>query len=191
MGFMLLTRMGLIKPMSTLDPQLRSRRTFVLVRQVLLILPLLVLAVTPSVAQAQDSQQLNTNRDRTSRITQRKPSAAFQGSSGWLSELNLSPNQTRRLQAISQQYQPQIDQRQQNLRQLRAELQDLLSSNASSSQIREKHRQVEALQQEVRQLNFESMLSMREVLTPEQRLQFEAHMRDRKPGFRGRYLNRN
>jgi Spy/CpxP family protein refolding chaperone len=61
-----------------------------------------------------------------------------------------------------------------------------MASTASQNQIREKYRQVETLKQQVADIKFESMLAMREVLTPEQRRQFA----ERKQNRWGNYRNR-
>jgi Spy/CpxP family protein refolding chaperone len=156
----------------------------VFARQWLLILSI-VLGL-PSMAQAQGMPCLENHCDRRDWVAQ-QPN--LNREPPWLKSLNLSPNQQRRMQAISQLYRPQIDQRKQMLLQLKAELQGLMASDASAAQIREKHNQVESLAQEIRQLRFESILSMREVLTPEQRRQFDAYMRDRKPNRRSHHFS--
>jgi Spy/CpxP family protein refolding chaperone len=101
-------------------------------------------------------------------------------------ELNLTPEQTQQIEAIQNQYQDQISQRRQAVRQARQELVELMASTASQNQIREKYRQVETLKQQVADIKFESMLAMREVLTPEQRRQFA----ERKQNRWGNYRNR-
>jgi len=93
-----------------------------------------------------------------------------------IQELNLTPEQTQRLQAIQNQYQEQVSQRRQAARQARQELFDLMAGTASESQVREKYRQVETLKQQAEDVKFSSLLAMREVLTPEQRRQFAERM---------------
>lgn len=94
-------------------------------------------------------------------------------------ELNLTPEQTQQMQEIQNQYQDQIAQRRQAVRQARQELLELMAGTASASQVREKYRQVETLEQQVAQIRFDNMLAMREVLTPEQRRQFAERMQKR------------
>jgi Spy/CpxP family protein refolding chaperone len=55
-----------------------------------------------------------------------------------------------------------------------------MNSTASASQIRSKNQQVEELQQQLQKLRFESMLEMREVMTPEQRAKFVQLMQQRR-----------
>lgn len=101
------------------------------------------------------------------------------GKAQLLQELNLTPEQTQRIEAIQNQYRDQISQRKQAARQAEQELRDLLAGTASTEQIREKYRQVEALKQEAAQVRFDSTLAMRDVLTPEQRRQFAERMQNR------------
>lgn len=108
------------------------------------------------------------------------------GKAQLIQELNLTPDQTQRLQAIRDQDQDQISQRKQAARQARQELVDLMAGTASESQVREKYRQVEALKQQAEDARFDSLLAMREVLTPEQRRQFAERMQE----HRGDHENR-
>lgn len=101
-------------------------------------------------------------------------------------ELNLTPEQVQKVQAIRDQSKDEIAQRRQAVVQARQELQDLMASTASADQIREKHRQVETLGQQVMDLKFEQMLAIREVLTPEQRRQAASLMQKRREDFRNR-----
>lgn len=108
----------------------------------------------------------------------------------WIGELNLSQDQIQRIQQIHNQYKDRMSQSVQSLRQGQQELQTMMAGTASQDQLRDKHRQVEALDQQVRQLRFESMLAMREVLTPEQRRQFAQRMQNQPRGMRNRPGNR-
>jgi Spy/CpxP family protein refolding chaperone len=76
------------------------------------------------------------------------------------------------------------------MRQARQEVVELMAGTASESQIREKYRQVETLQQQVSNIRFDSMLVMPEVLTPEQRRQFTEQKQNRWRSYRNREMNR-
>jgi Spy/CpxP family protein refolding chaperone len=67
-----------------------------------------------------------------------------------MQELNLTSEQTQKIQAIRTQYKDQIAQRHQAFLQAKRELKDLMIGTASEDQVREKHSQVEALEQQVR-----------------------------------------
>ena len=107
-----------------------------------------------------------------------------------MQELDLTPEQQQNLQAIRAQYKDQINQRQQDLRQASQELRSLMISDADTNQIRAKHQQVQQLRQQLEELNFESMLAMREVLTPEQRREFGQLMEQRRGEDRNQGRNR-
>jgi Spy/CpxP family protein refolding chaperone len=98
----------------------------------------------------------------------------------WLAELNLSAEQVQQVQAISRQSQSQLVEHRQRLRQAQEQLRLLLEGAASNAQVRNQHRQVQLLRQQVSDLQFERLLSIREVLTPEQRRQFAVQMRNRR-----------
>lgn len=114
-----------------------------------------------------------------------------EGRPDWINQLNLSPEQVQRLRVISQQFRPQIQQRKQALNQLRADLRSMMSGAGSGAELRDKYRQIEVLQQEIRRIHFDSILAMREILTPEQRRQVEIYMRNRYQGGRRIHRHRN
>ncbi|HLO49426.1 MAG TPA: Spy/CpxP family protein refolding chaperone [Kamptonema sp.] len=95
-------------------------------------------------------------------------------------KLNLTADQKQKIQTIRNQYQGQITQRREAMRQSQQELMSLMSGTASESQIREKHRQVLAQGQQMAEMQFEVMLAMRQVLTPEQRRQLAQMMQERR-----------
>lgn len=101
-------------------------------------------------------------------------------------KLNLTADQKQKMQAIRNQYQGQITQRREAMRKSRQELMNMMSGTASESQIREKHRQVLADGQRMAELQFDIMLAMREVLTPEQRRQLAQLMQERRENVTNR-----
>jgi periplasmic protein CpxP/Spy len=113
----------------------------------------------------------------------------LQGKRGkWLQELNLSPDQLKQLQAVRQQYDGQLSQKAQSLKQARQEMVQLMAGTATDQELRTKFDQIEALHQDVTKLRFESMLAMRSVLTPEQRQQFAQKMQQQRQGMRDRMM---
>ncbi len=86
-------------------------------------------------------------------------------------DLNLKQDQVQKIQAIRNQYKDKTAQPRQALKQADQELQALMATTASEDEIREKYLQVENLKQQVQSLQFDQMLAIREVLTPEQRSQ--------------------
>jgi periplasmic protein CpxP/Spy len=95
-------------------------------------------------------------------------------------ELNLSPDQIQRLQQVRKNSQGKTKESRQALRTAKQELTQLLQGNASSDQIRQKRQQVQSLQQEVADSNFENTLAIREILTPEQRVKLQQLLQQRR-----------
>ena len=91
----------------------------------------------------------------------------------YIQRYQVTSEQVERLRMIENQYSGRIGQFLQQLNQAQRELIELVVGTASSSQIRERERQFEALQIQAAQVYFDEFLEIREVLTPEQRRQFD------------------
>ncbi|HEY9668793.1 MAG TPA: Spy/CpxP family protein refolding chaperone [Coleofasciculaceae cyanobacterium] len=89
-----------------------------------------------------------------------------------MDRLDLTSEQKQKLRTIYSQYKDQISQRKQAVRQSTRELRTLMVSTASTNEIRAKYQEVQALRQQLDSSSFESMLAMRDVLTPAQRNEF-------------------
>ena len=63
-------------------------------------------------------------------------------------------------------------------------MRSLLASNASEEQLRKQHQNIQGLRQQLGNNRFETMLQVREILTPEQRTQM-AELMEQKRGRRG------
>ncbi len=97
-----------------------------------------------------------------------------------VTELNLSRDQIQRLQQLRRNSRGKTKERRQTLQLAKQELNQLLQGNASSDQIRQKRQQVQALQREIADANFENTLAIREILTPEQRVKLQQIMEQRR-----------
>ena len=93
-----------------------------------------------------------------------------------LHQLNLTSNQEEQIKRIHHQYRQQIIKKRSNLTILQQQLSDLMVGTEPVELIRAKNRQLVDLRQEIGQLRFESMLSTREILTPQQRQKFREIM---------------
>ena len=87
----------------------------------------------------------------------------------WLRELNLSADQVQKIQAIRDQYHARLSEQRRAVQQAQQELQQLMDSNASAEQVRQKFDQVQSLKRRLGETRMDSMLAIRAVLTPEQR----------------------
>jgi periplasmic protein CpxP/Spy len=120
-----------------------------------------------------------------------RPNRPGAGKEGRLFEkLNLTADQKQKMQVIRDRYKDQISQRMQAVRQARQELETMISGTVNVSQIRDKHRQIMGLRQQLEEVRFESMLAMREVLTSEQRNQLSQLMQQRREAAKNRMQNR-
>ncbi len=88
-------------------------------------------------------------------------------------ELNLSREQIQKLQQLRKNAQGKTKERRQILQIAKQELNQLIQGNASANQIRQKRQQVQSLQREIADTNFEKTLAIREILTPEQRVKLQ------------------
>ncbi|WP_293247838.1 MULTISPECIES: Spy/CpxP family protein refolding chaperone [unclassified Microcoleus] len=105
-------------------------------------------------------------------------------------KLNLSADQKQKMQAVRDRYKDQVSERMQAIRQARQELETMMSSSTTNtSQMRDKHRQIMGLRQQLEEVQFEGMLAMRELLTPEQRSQFSQMMQQRRETAKTRRQN--
>lgn len=95
-------------------------------------------------------------------------------------ELNLSRAQIQRLHQLQKNSQGQNKERHRALQIAKQELTQLIQGNGSSDQIRQKRQQVQTLQREIADTNFEHTLAIREILTPEQRVKLQQVMEQRR-----------
>jgi periplasmic protein CpxP/Spy len=95
-------------------------------------------------------------------------------------ELNLSRDQIQQLQILRKNSQVKTKERRQTLQTAKQELKQLIQGNASSDQIRQKRQQVQSLQREIADTNFEYTLAIRELLSIEQRVKLQQIMEQRR-----------
>jgi Spy/CpxP family protein refolding chaperone len=87
----------------------------------------------------------------------------------WLSSLNLTGEQKEEIKTIKQQAQEDRDNLEPELKAAKEKMRSLFDGNATIDELRVQHQQLESLEQQARNQRFETMLQIREVLTPEQR----------------------
>lgn len=104
-----------------------------------------------------------------------------------IEELNLTSEQQQQMQGIKARYEPQMVQLREEIQTERQKLQTMMTGSESTENIRAQHQTIANLNQRMRSLGFESMMEMRQVLTPEQRQQFAQMMNQR----RGQYSGQN
>lgn len=113
-----------------------------------------------------------------------------------LEELNLTESQRQELGEIRTKYERDITQIRRSLLDERQALKDIVSGNASKTELREQYQKLQISQLELWDLHFESMLEMRDILDLQQRQKFvelmgkHHHKNHRKQGKRHFYPNR-
>ncbi|MEM1169115.1 MAG: Spy/CpxP family protein refolding chaperone [Cyanobacteria bacterium P01_H01_bin.35] len=95
-------------------------------------------------------------------------------------QLNLTETQTQKIIAIRNQNQQEIRQSLQDLRNAQEELNTMITGKENDNQLRKKHSEVLQLRQELAELQFNTLLKIREVLTPEQLQQWSKLMQQRR-----------
>ncbi len=86
-----------------------------------------------------------------------------------LMELDLTPEQSEQIETIRQQSQADTEPLRQEFQQAHEQMRSLLAGNANSDELRQQHQQIQTLHQQLGDRRFETMLEVREILTPEQR----------------------
>ncbi|MGD1701084.1 Spy/CpxP family protein refolding chaperone [Dapis sp. BLCC M229] len=95
-------------------------------------------------------------------------------------QLNLTEEQTEKIIAIRNQNQQEIRQSLQDLRNAQEELNTMITGRETDNQLRKKHGEVLNLRQELAELQFNTLLKIREVLTPEQLQEWSKLMQQRR-----------
>ncbi|WP_094670822.1 Spy/CpxP family protein refolding chaperone [Hydrocoleum sp. CS-953] len=95
-------------------------------------------------------------------------------------QLNLSDEQTKKIIGIREENQQEIRQSLQNLRNVQEELNTMITGKGNDNQLRKKHSEVLQLRQELAELQFNTLLKIREVLTPQQLQQWSKLMQQRR-----------
>ena len=99
-------------------------------------------------------------------------------------QLNLTQEQADKIVGIRQQHQQKITQSLEKLRGLQEELNQMIITNNTDNQLRQKHGEVLQLRKELSELQFNTILKIREVLTPEQLQQWSKLMQQRRESLK-------
>ena len=95
-------------------------------------------------------------------------------------QLNLSADQAKQIQALRKDEKVDMKQKRIALRQQREKLKEMLASDASESDVRQAFQGIQSAQKDLAQEQFDKMLAIRKLLTPEQRKKFaEIHHKRR------------
>jgi Spy/CpxP family protein refolding chaperone len=103
-----------------------------------------------------------------------------------IEQLDLSEEQAEQIRAIREQSRAANEDLFEEVQQAREQMQSLLSSGASNAELEQQHERMQALHQQMGDRRFQTMLQIREVLTPEQQQQLAELMEQRREQFGGR-----
>jgi periplasmic protein CpxP/Spy len=160
----------------------------------------LLLAVAAAVLVPVGGVVLTQSILHTAAIAQSTPATGDQGTPArgdrgkrgwgekWQEQLNLSADQKAQIKQIRDQAKSDSQSLRQQMRTAFEKQQSLMAGNASDDQIRQQHREVQALRQQAADRRFDTMLKIRQILTPEQRAkaaQMRKEHRGRHHGGRG------
>lgn len=103
------------------------------------------------------------------------PSAARAAATSRMGELNLSNEQTAAIVEMRRQWKTDEEKKvKDELKAARQELNEVMSASASADEAKKKFQAVQALYIQLQTIKFEKSLQIREILSPEQRLKFQA-----------------
>ena len=146
----------------------------------LLISPLAVNAVslnseTNNLAESRPALRISERSPVTQLVRnnfhQGKRRGGYGGMKQVLEQLNLTPEQSQQIEAIHERFHSDNETLYQEMRTNHQQLRSLLASDASEEQLRQQHQNIQGLRQQLGNNRFETMLQVREILTPEQRTQ--------------------
>lgn len=91
---------------------------------------------------------------------------------GLFQQLDLTTQQQQQIKQIHLQYQQKIINQKQNITRLQQQLSDMMVGTEPIELLKAKNLQLSALRSKMESLHFDSMLAIREILTPQQRQKF-------------------
>jgi len=156
-----------------------------------LTLTVSALLIVPTSINAAESYQTNLDRGIENmglyaQRAKRGKSDRGQKMERMLQQLNLTSEQSQQIEAIKERSQTNMEGLREQAKVQKEEMQTLLASDASTEEIREQQQEAQNLRQQLDSNRFETMLEIREILTPEQR----ARMLELRESHRGRRSNR-
>jgi periplasmic protein CpxP/Spy len=98
----------------------------------------------------------------------------------WQEQLNLSTDQKAQIKQIRDQERSASEGLRQQMKAAAEKQKSLMTGNATDDQLRQQHREIQALRQQVSERRFDTMLKIRQVLTPEQRVKAAQLMQERR-----------
>jgi protein CpxP len=158
-----------------------------LLRRFSLITALLLLSLTLPQITA-DSQAQTPYLKQANPSLAPKPLPSMGGE--MLQELDLTETQRQQIATIQQKYATDLQLGHSQLQSAYNELRQMMIGTAPDADIRAKHQEIGIMRQDLADLRLESMLEVREVLTPDQRQEFANLMDERRQMWHDRHSAR-
>ena len=157
-------------------------------RRVSLIMALMVLSLasTVTVAKSNSSNESQLSAPTENLLVQNSSRRRGRRGGRIIEELNLTSEQQEQLRGIRSQQREQLQALREQVRDSRQKMNEMIGGTATEEEIRAQHNKIRQLHQQIEEIRFESLLEMREVLTPQQRSQFTQLMEQRRQNFRQR-----
>lgn len=99
-----------------------------------------------------------------------------------MEQLDLSSEQSAKIQEIHAQARAEMEGLHEQVKSAHEQMRSLLASDASPQQLRQQHQRLQNLRQQAANRRFETMLAVRQELTPQQRTQMAELMQQRHQG---------
>ena len=136
----------------------------------LLILPLGTFAATPN-RDNNAQESITTTTEIAQHMRHGKRGERSDRLNKMLQQLDLSSGQSEQIEAIKEQSKTSGEALHEQMQTQHQEMRSLLNSDATSAQLTQQHQQLQDLRQQLGDRRFETMLQVREILTPEQRVE--------------------
>ncbi len=149
----------------------------------LLISPLAVNAISLNA----ETNKLSESRSPETQLAHGRRRGGYGGMQKLLEQIDLTTEQSQKIDAIQEQFRSDNETLFQEMRTNHQEMRSLLASDASDQQLRQQHQKIQDLRQQLGTNRFETMLQIREILTPQQRTQMAELMEQ----YKGRRSNPN
>jgi periplasmic protein CpxP/Spy len=162
-------------------------RIFLAVTGALLIFPLSTYAAESN--QNQKTNQVQEQNSMTKIAQHSRHGKKGEGMQRVLQQLDLTPEQLQQIEVIQEKSKNQSQALHQQMQTQHDEMRSLLASDATPEQLQQQHQQAQDIHQQLDDNRFETMLQIREILTPEQRTQM-AELMAQRPERRGNSLDR-
>ena len=158
-----------------------NRYMIPIIATALLISPLAVNAVSFN----GESNRIAESRSPVTQLAHGRRRGGYGGVKKLLEQIDLTPEQSQKIDAIHEQFHSDNETLFQEMRTNYQEMRSLLASDASDEQLRQQHQKMQDLRQELGNNRFETMLQVREILTPQQRTQMAELMEQHRGRRRG------